>query len=348
MKTNLFITLPVILLISSGQKIISAGINPEPVASMEIKYLSDPITLDGIVDAAYPDFFSLDYVLTFTEGQYSGPIDHSVNISMGWRSEGMYLFADVSDDYMQGNLNWDQDGLELKINPDISNDGTDHLWQDDALEIGIESNTDTLFRYYNPNLGYGAAVNGETVSVGHRTGLPGVAFKIIRDGASYKIEALLPWLFFLPPGTSADSVNQWTYKTMGFDIHAADNDGSGRDHALVWDWDGSGTDADASNVNTSLLGSITFEHPANALINAISDAMMLYPNPAQNKVYVENPGAVVSLEFVNLAGQTVKTVPVTTRFSTIDLSGYIISGYYLVKGKDQQGNLVSVSKLVIR
>lgn len=345
MKKHLLILSLTMAISLSGINLLGAEIDPMPMESMVIKYLTASIIIDGVADAAYPDYFALTRVLTFTAGQYSGPIDHSVNIRMGWRNEGIYIFADVSDDYAQGDLNWDQDGIELKINPDTSDDGPNYEWKEDALEIGIESAVDTMYRYYNPTLGYGAVKNGEIAAVGHRSGLPGVTYKIVRSGASYTIEAFLPWLFILPIGTTEDQVSSWRNKIMGFDIHAADNDGSGRDHCLIWDWDGSGTDADQSNINTLLLGYISFEQTT-SLNEKISSKLLMYPNPAQDKVNFENLDNVSTLEFVNLFGQTVKTFNVLTKLESVNISG--LSGYYIVKAKDSDRKVLSINKLIVR
>ena len=262
LKLSVVITL-VIINFLPAVAIDPTTIDPNPIESMVVPYLASPITIDGIADAAYPIAFELTKVLTFTPGEFNGVSDHQVYITMGWRDDGIYIYADITDDIDVGALNWDQDGIEIKINPDKSNDGPTFSWANDAWEIGMERDVTANFRYWNKNLEAGGnTANGAPVSTGPLTGHPGVVFSVVNEDGHYVIESLIPWLFFLPGGATEDSIPKWRAKEMGFDIHCADNDGTaaGRDHCLIWDMDGdpSSTDADYANVNTALLGNITF------------------------------------------------------------------------------------------
>lgn len=333
-------------------------VDPAPLEELEIPYI-DTVLIDGIADLSYPPPFSLTNILTFTGGEFANQADHSVSCQIGWREEGIYLFFDVKDDIDMGSvLDWGLDGIELKINPDTCNDGEYFEWKDDAIEIGFVRGITTEYRYHIVDIdgegteGNGPGENGEIVQIGPRAGLPGIAFEIINLAGSYTVEALIPWMFMLPIGTTVEDIPQWRNRKMGFDIHCPDNDlnltNGGRDHCLIWDMDGdpSSTDADKANLNTSLLGTITFAAMASNVAPGSSSQLHIFPNPANTYVTIENLNQVVSMEVINMLGEVIgKRYPTESRL-TVDISTYT-KGVYLIKCLNISGE-VSVDKLVIR
>jgi len=334
-------------------------VNPEPVSEMVVPYLYDTIIIDGIADSGYPTPVSLQNILTFTAGEFMNTADHSVTFQMGWRDEGMYLFFDIKDDIDKGSvLDWGLDGVELKINPDLTNDGEYFEWKDDAIEIGFVRDITTEYRYHIVDIdgegteGNGPAENGEIVINGPRAGLPGITFEIINNTGAYTVEALIPWMFFLPLGTLESDIPVWIEKEMGFDIHCHDNDvsldNSGRDHSLIWDTDGDpvSTDADKANKNTSLLGSITFGEKTNNIPISRNNRSLLYPNPSSGYLQMNLPTDVEHIEFINILGQSKLQVDIKSELTLLDVSE-LISGIYLVKGSSAS-EVVFIEKLIIK
>jgi hypothetical protein len=341
--------------------------DPAPIAEMVIQNIRDTILLDGYSEDAYPDSFQLKTVLTFTAGKYSGGIngnDHSVWIKMGWRNEGIYIFARVKDDKDYGKMDWGQDGIEMKINPDTSNDGPTHLWKSDAWEIGIARDVDTVFRYYNPTVeGSVNCKNGGIVSSGPLLDLvPALSFKVINQVGIYTIEALIPWTFVLPPDTvegvpnwPATDISAWRNKSWGFDIHAADNDASynnsDRDHCLIWDGDGdpSSTDADKANVNTSLLGYITFGLPTNTSVTPVQKeiGIQVFPNPTRDFIQFNNLEGARSIVIYNCLGMMVKSIKVDSQNENIQVGDLPNRNIYFYQINYYSKNLPFVGKFLI-
>jgi len=333
-------------------------VDPDPVLTMVVHQI-DTIIIDGIADAAYPAPFALENFITYTGGEFTGQSDHFVKVQIGWREEGLYIFFDITDDIDKGALlDWGLDGVELKINPDTSNDGEYFEWKDDAIEIGIVRDITDQYRYHIVDIdgegteGNGPGDNGEIVAIGPRTGLPGVSFAIINNTGSYTVEALIPWLFFLPLGTTEEEIPAWREKTMGFDIHCADNDqtntNDGRDHAIIWDPDGdpSSTEADMANKNTSLLGQITFGEPLGTKDMKQEQCPSVYPNPAGSVVNIGNLQDARSLEIINLLGQRELILYPESSEIKVDIPD-LEYGIYLVKVIHDDGH-VSMSKLLVK
>ena len=362
MRKNLLysgIAVAIAILGSGSGSVIAQTINPAPVESMEIPQTSDTIIIDGIQDEAYPEKFQLTNMITDPgfPGKWSGNADHQVYVTLCWRDEGIYIFADITDDIDKGTpLDWHTDGIEFKINPDKTNDGPDFEWKDDAWEIGVSRGDTTKYRFWNKYLGDngeaagGQSINGDTCTTDPLSGRPGVTFAIVNEVGKYTVEVLLPWLFFLPGDATEDSIAVWRGREMGFDIHCPDKDDNEiRDHCIIWDADGSGWDADQANKNTSLLGNITFGEATSGIFDVKNTSRILvYPNPASDVVYLNEPGNVSRVEFINLLGQTVKTVSTTSQLMRIDISDLPSSGYYLIRSTDLYGDIVSVNKLIVK
>lgn len=331
-------------------------IDPSPIESMVIPFVGDPI-IDGVMDGSYLAPFFLTNILTFTNGEFTGQSDHYVRVQTGWGDKGMYFYFEVTDDIDKGAiLDWGMDGIELKINPDKSNDGTDFEWKDDAIEIGVVRGVSDKYRYHIVDVdgegteGNGPGINGETVDMGPRSGLPGVEFFVINEKGSYKVEMLVPWLFVLPLGTTEADIPSWREKEMGFDIHVHDNDLSddngGRDHSLIWDTDGdpSSTDADRANKNTSLLGNITFG-VLTSIKSEVVSSLNIYPNPAKRMVTIENLEDINSITISDALGRVIKTISPENTTLNIDVSD-MDKGLYIICSTDNLNN-VYVNRLIV-
>ncbi len=343
-----------------GSGVVFAQVNPVPVESMVIHQITDTIIIDGIQDEVYPNTFELTVLLTDPEltGQWSGNTDHQVFVTLGWRNEGIYILANITDDIDMGTpLDWQTDGIELKINPDKTNDGPDFEWMDDAWEIGVSRGVTDQYRFWNKYLGDngdpagGSADNGEICETEPLDGRPGVTFAIVNEEGSYTVEILLPWLFFLPNGATEDSIAVWRGREMGFDIHCPDKDDSNRrDHSIIWDADGTGFEADQANINTSLLGNITFGESLSILNSANTSGILVYPNPASDFVYLYSEQKNFSkIEFINMLGQTMKIVNIASQQEVnVDISDLPGSGCYFIRSSDLDGNVVSIKKLLVK
>jgi hypothetical protein len=359
----------------------NSNVSPLPVKRMVIPYLGDTIILDGIKDAAFADSFRLNSVVYFPtpsgESQYvpGNFRDHGAVISLGWKNEGIYVFARITDDKDFGGANWSQDGMQIDINVDTTDDDVCGDWTVKDWEIGINRDTNTV-RYSNASLGdaYHAIIpNCNGYAIGADTGkwgfgfiyygkqVPGVKFAMTNNPyKGYTIEALYPWAF-LAPDVPVDSI---IIRKMGFDIAVADNDASyfpastgGRDHSLIWDQDG-GADsstiqtalpinADAVNLNTSLMGRITFQpRILTGMKSSFTDySFSMFPNPANDVVNFSNLKNAASLEFINILGQTVKSISVSSPSMQVQLTD-LKRGIYLVRVWNISG-MKAVNKLLI-
>jgi hypothetical protein len=359
----------------------NSAVSPLPVKRMVIPYIPDTIILDGIKDAAFRDSFLLTSVVYFPtpsgETKYAAGDyrDHGAVVSAGWRNEGLYLFAHITDNKDYGGANWSQDGMQIDINADTTDDDDCGNWTSGDWEIGINRDTNVV-RYSNASLGdaYHAIIpNCNGFAAGADTGkwgfpfiyygkhIPGVKFAMTNNiYKGYTIEALYPW-GFLTPGVPVDSVIK---RTMGFDIAIADNDVSyfptssgGRDHSLIWDQDAeadSGTiqtglpiNADAVNLNTKLMGRITFQQRIATEVHnpTETNAFLMFPNPAGSVVNFTNLNDMVSLDFINILGKTEKRIPISSGSILVQLND-LKKGMYLVSGKTASGK-VYIRKLII-
>jgi hypothetical protein len=305
-----------------------------------------------------------------------------------WDRDYLYYYAEVHDDIVLDNnaVNWSNDKIELKYNPDptvisTSNSlqvGISALGVDDAQVAGAVDDLSFDKNLYYPN---GTVWTSTTDDFARQT---------ISNG--YILEWRIP-LIVVNNSTAAQKLSPGVGGKFGEVINVADNDSTARSHMLSW----SSGMKDVSWSNSQLHGTVTFLADNKLKYDAISPQvpdvyhndsasvwyfgglgpvsgvrsttnvlpgtfalMQNYPNPFNPSTTIEFSVPVrsdVRIVLVNILGQVVKEVvsgdyTAGTYKVRLDAS-HLASGVYFYKlqahQKDggQAGNFVDIKKMVL-
>lgn len=104
-----------------------------------------------------------------------------------------------------------------------------------------------------------------------------------------------------------------------------------------------GTNGDVSDAVFTILGT-----PAGINTANINDNVKIYPNPAENNLYVENKNGISNLRLLNIIGQEIYSakVDIATNKMMVDVSKYESGAYFLIT--TDNNNTTSTQKVIIR
>ncbi len=202
----------------------------EPTRSMLVPALKDKITIDGIADET-----SWSEESTVTEvynpiDEILSPSDLSGYIKLCWDENNLYVFASVKDDiacnYTGSGASYEYDNFEIFLDLDTTIVGSNYNY--DAIQLRF--NRGWAVQTCN------APRNGSSI-----------LFKEVENSSGWQVEVQVPWLSFMPAGSTQSDFESWMTKTLGFDVQICDNDGFGRDGQTSWDADVEGSDATENN-----------------------------------------------------------------------------------------------------
>jgi chitodextrinase len=243
-------------------------------------------TIEGTWDAAPSTAISK---VIFGGGTISGPSDLSANWKALYNASNLYILVNVTDN--------------TKIN-----NGSTSWWNDDAVELFIDSDNSKKTAYDNVNdFQFGFRWNDNAVRIGQYSvnNTSGIVYKMVATSSGYILEAQIPWELLKVTKTAGDKIGL----EIGIDD---DDDNNDRDAQL-------GCFASANNAysNPSVFGSITLksciqvksaEFLGNEEITAGMDAIV-FPNPSDGR---------------SLNIQMDNSIEETTTVSISDLSGKFV------------------------
>ena len=186
----------------------SAALRVGGVGVMPILAAGTPVTIDGTVEAQWSNAVS-QAVSYPAQGTVSGAADLSGSWKTLWDANYLYVLVDVTDNVRvsdsPGNR-WDDDSIELFIDPDDSKSNTysgdfqfGFGWNDPAVYTGINSNASTA----------------------------GVLSGYMNTASGYVYEIAVPWTTL---GTTPAAAGQ-----IGISVQVNDDDdGAARDGKLSW------------------------------------------------------------------------------------------------------------------
>ncbi|MBN1118367.1 MAG: T9SS type A sorting domain-containing protein [Bacteroidales bacterium] len=297
--------------------------------------------VDGVADEAN---WSGELAVTemFNAAGYDGnESDLSGYVKVCWDNANLYFFADITDDVA---INWDgatgnnyeQDNCEVFLDQDTTITNADGAYIGDENQLRYNRGYDT----YAGNAARNEASFDDFIQV---------------DGAgSWQVEAVIPWLTFMPAGTLPEDVVDLLKVNggaIGFDVAFADNDtelGANRDIQMAWDADEEGAGATEDNgwKDTRVFGVLTLTGvPYSSSNSTTVNGFEIFPNPANNVVNFRNVEGVSSIEIINLVGQTVKVVDVTADNVTVNVAD-LAAGNYFARLNSIKGSFVE--KVIIK
>ncbi|MBN1118293.1 MAG: T9SS type A sorting domain-containing protein [Bacteroidales bacterium] len=296
--------------------------------------LADVPFIDGVADEAS---WSAEMALTemFNAAGYNGnESDLSGYVKVCWNNANLYFFADITDDVA---INWDggstnsydQDNVEVFLDLDTTIINADGAYIGDELQL----------RY---NRGYNVYTGNAP-----RNGASFDDFVQVNGSGSWQVEAVIPWLSFMPEGTLPEDVHDYLFVNagaIGFDVAFADNDtelGTNRDAQMAWDADVEGEGATEDNAwkDTRVFGTINLAFTWDATTYTNSEQIEIYPNPAHSELRYKKLVGVNKIELINLTGQKLKVVNVSSEEITLNLED-LIPGTYFTRLSTNEGFIV--------
>ena len=148
-------------------------------------------------------------------GQPVNDADLSAKIWTAWDNQCFYLYEEVKDDSLSGNAPniWDEDCIELKVDPVPNDSITNSIWETRLTALGKETE--------------GVVAEDSLNSIPHtqkqwaRTGIPG----------GYALEFAIQWSAI---SCLSETVTPFTDNVFGLAINQTDNDGNGRHATIQW------------------------------------------------------------------------------------------------------------------
>ena len=191
--------------------------------------------IDGSADASWQDAsaYTAEHAVN---GSFSSS-DLSLTWRGQWDAEGIYLWANVTDDM-------------------LASDSGDNWWEDDTIELYLDPGNDKARSYRAGDAQYGFRYGDGTVhlgSSGSGVTTDGVEMATAETDAGYVVEAKVPWsalgMSEAPPQGG---------DMLGMDVAVNDDDdGDGRDAILAWAFEA----GDQAFNDPSVLGTATLLEP---------------------------------------------------------------------------------------
>lgn len=162
----------------------------------------------------------------------------------------------------------------------------------------------------------------------------------MENNEGYIVEWAIPW------SALSDAFLPVADEAFNFDITVADNadSASAREYIIAWN-----TTADQNYNNTELFGTVTLSDETDQTTGIFTEKEQLevsvYPNPAENFLYINKAQNVNRVEISNLLGAEVKAADLNgSAKEVVDISG-LKSGIYIVTVQDKAGKTASFKLL---
>ncbi|MBN1115686.1 MAG: T9SS type A sorting domain-containing protein [Bacteroidales bacterium] len=286
---------------------------------------SSDVILDGVDDECFwSEATDLGEPVIETD-DWTGEQDLSAYIKLCWDLDNLYFFAHVEDDInsaFDGSTEdwWLYDNVEIYFDLDTASNKGEYDYF--SFQIRYNRGLDTLINTTGCN---GKNLNNFVVAEGEN---------------SWQIEAIIPWHGLISDALFAEEL--WNYvnkNAIGFDVIVNDNDGEqgSRECQLTWDADGEDDDELEDNAwyDTRTFGILKLSNKSNCVAytqanDYKADDNYIFPNPANEYLFIKNNSEIESIEIYSIQGQLIKKVNRNILATGIDLSG-ILQGEYIIK-----------------
>lgn len=295
-------------------------------------------TIDGLADiGAYSDAQVLE---NYEAGAGATAEDLSAEFKACWDAQYFYLFVSITDD-VDFSLPADSTGSTHTF------DNAELFWNPDIDTIPIEGNnnygTDAIQLRFNRGRVDETAPFGDAHGVWD--GKPeykreGTLFTTVSLPTGWAAEARVPWEAILP-----DDLNAYVQVVMGFEVSVGDADdgtAASGNRDIIKDW---ANNLGVGNqwLDTRYFGRIKLENTAGivAVDNNIAEMpVVVYPNPASESVNFVNVLNYKTIEIIDVLGQVLKTVDISTNSVTIDVTDLTSGSLFIARIADENGNSV--------
>lgn len=186
-----------------------SSVSDEVVISLppSLMRTDNPITVNGICDAAYPELRSITNILVGTPTAS----DLSAAWTGLWDNTNVYLFISVTDN-------------------DLQNDSGNSWWNDDGVEVFIDGNNTKGSSYDASCFQWGFVWGATSIFAGANNppnSTTGIQRSFVQTAQGYDVEISIPW--------SRIGGTPTIGRIIGFDIGVNDDDGGGtRNNKIAW------------------------------------------------------------------------------------------------------------------
>lgn len=284
----------------------------------------DSITIDGL-GLEYKELIEIAELFSSPD-DFGIVTDLSAVYSLSWDYKNLYVFVEVQDseastfDGEEIYINYDYIQVYLDYDTSIIKEGE---YSNDALFIGYNRGIDTI-----TSTGYWLPRNGADLS----------NFAQVENGNGWNLEAVIPWISFLPEGTLPENVYDSLYKQrgiFGFDIELGDSDNlGGRDAQLAWDADGDvgDTKEDLAWMDTRCFGVMKLQKFGGFPISVslYQNNQKIFPNPATDILNIIGLGTGSLIEIISITGEVIISDKTNSDKFNLDIS-LLLPGTYIAR-----------------
>ncbi len=278
-------------------------------------------TIDGKADDVWANAEKIfaNNALLGTGG--NGSTNCSGSAQLLWDDNYVYVFCDITDDK-------------------LVNDGGD-VYKNDNVEIYFDCNNSKGGSYDSDDVQFSFNYDSKTIAtIPSSYGTKGIKFAIEPSQTGYCVEACIPW-------TTIKCKNLKTNMLIGFEFMINDDDNGGdRENKICWN-----STSDNAYQNASLFGTSTIigevdpskrieiekekeENKEQTNPTAIDETqkltVSLYPNPANDFIYVDGIDGEFGYEILDVAGTLQSAGTASKNISVANLS----KGIYIVRIND--------------
>ena len=273
---------------------------------ISVKKTAVPPVIDGKADDIWTNAEKLyaNNVLLGTGG--NGSANCSGSAQLLWDDNYIYVFCDITDDK-------------------LVNDGGNDVYKNDNVELYFDCNNSKGGSYDSDDVQFSFNYDSKTIStIPSSYGTKGIEFQILPIKTGYAVEVGIPW-------STLKCKNLKSNMKIGFEFMINDDDNGGdRENKISWN-----STSDNAYQNSSLFGTITIVGEVDpskrtAIEEEQNPTVSLYPNPANNLLFVNGINGEFDYEIVDVAGRILAS-GTTTRL--VDVAN-LPKGLYVLRIND--------------
>jgi len=286
-----------------------------PYRTMEVPYAN--IVVDGNADDGYSPVQNTEWIYPDQQEGYGGASDFTAVFRLAFNFDYLFLHATLTDDIAE-NYQWDYasnsmfDNIKwyIQLDTNTMTPGYDNGTEPFQINRGLDSVT-----------WHGHVKRSEFL------------YKMKEStGTGWLTEVAMPWEAVYTGGILPEEIRNYMETGMGFEFMGCDADNSdgnaavgNRDYQTIWDGDGC---SGIANELTCAFGCIYFNIP-DAVPESLENEYSIYPNPANDKIFIKSAKLINRTELVDVSGEILK-VAEFSEGNFIDVSD-LKEGYYLLR-----------------
>jgi hypothetical protein len=332
---------------------ITSAVYVTPIRTMVIPNANYVPVMDGSGDEAWWSASQTTDAFNKTGCADYPSADFTFSFKVAFDSKFFYVLGTFMDDIDNSTQDngatnpWTFDNAEIFLDLDTSGSGMITAYDSNTIQLRVNRGMDSV----------------QTTGRATRAD-----FKLYWENTAdgWMFEVAIPWKAVLATSEETSDIRPFLNNmASGFDVSGADSDAAPgtpdmRDCQAAWDSDdpSDSTDRTEDNAwnNRSVFG-VVFVHcfeigcdgdpclynPAgcwhpNSVKNNINDEWIVFPNPAENTLSIEQISIGDQIDITNIFGQQLLSVTATSEKTDLDISGLPKGNMYILKTTDKDGN----------